>query len=337
MEELHSRGFRIYLRCTSTPETPDGCFVDTVALLIGLAAIGLLGFANQRGGLCTVQAIEDILVRRQFGRLVSLIEASLWVAAGLVLLQAIGWVHVMPPAFEPTAYTLLGGALLGIGAVVNGACAFGTIGRIGQGQWAYLAMPVGFFLGCVAMAQWFVPEEHAAQSMLFLIPAWLIFACVALIAVRLLLHGRAIRRAGPQPLSRHWSPHVATVCVGVAFLVAFVALGSWTYTETIIGFARGSTGNIGVRLLLIAAVFAGSAAGAWTMRSFRPVAPRVRNVARCIAGGFIMGAGAFAIPGGSDGLVLVGMPMLWPYAWLGFATMGVTVYLALRLGVPVPR
>jgi hypothetical protein len=45
MEELHSRGFRIYLRCTSKPET-DGFFVDGVALLIGLDAIGLLGFAN---------------------------------------------------------------------------------------------------------------------------------------------------------------------------------------------------------------------------------------------------------------------------------------------------
>jgi len=29
-----------------------------------------------------------------------------------------------------------------------------------------------------------------------------------------------------------------------------------------------------------------------------------------------MGIGATLIPGGTDGLVLVGMPMLWPYAWL---------------------
>jgi toxin CptA len=311
--------------------------VNAAAFIVGLLAIGLLGFANQRGGLCTVQALEDILERRQFGRLFALIEASLWVAGGLVLLEAFGLVHVMPAGFEPSVHTVLGGVLLGVGAVFNGACAFGTIGRIGRGQWAYLAMPIGFFLGCLAMSQWFVPREHAAKSMLFVLPWWVTIGCVVLIAWRLFVHGFAVRRAAPQPLSRHWSPHVATVCVGLAFLVASVALGTWTYTESLIGFARGMSVNGLAHLALIVAVFTGSGVGAWRMGVFRPLAPRVRDVARCTVGGFLMGAGAFAIPGGSDGLVLVGMPMLWSYAWLGFASMCVTVYVALRLGMRVPR
>jgi toxin CptA len=38
-----------------------------------------------------------------------------------------------------------------------------------------------------------------------------------------------------------------------------------------------------------------------------------------------MGWGTLLIPGGNDGLILIGMPLLWPYAWLAFATMCATI------------
>lgn len=38
-----------------------------------------------------------------------------------------------------------------------------------------------------------------------------------------------------------------------------------------------------------------------------------------------MGWGSLLIPGANDGLILVGMPLLWPYAWLAFFTMCVTI------------
>jgi toxin CptA len=38
-----------------------------------------------------------------------------------------------------------------------------------------------------------------------------------------------------------------------------------------------------------------------------------------------MGWGSLLLPGGNDGLILVGMPLAWPYAWLAFATMCVTI------------
>ena len=34
------------------------------------------------------------------------------------------------------------------------------------------------------------------------------------------------------------------------------------------------------------------------------------------------------IPGGNDGLILVGMPLAWPYAWVAFLTMCVTIGIA---------
>jgi len=42
-----------------------------------------------------------------------------------------------------------------------------------------------------------------------------------------------------------------------------------------------------------------------------------------------MGWGSLLIPGGNDGLILVGMPLLWPYAWVAFAAMCATIAAAL--------
>jgi toxin CptA len=49
------------------------------------------------------------------------------------------------------------------------------------------------------------------------------------------------------------------------------------------------------------------------------------QLAQCLVGGVLMGWGSLLIPGGNDGLVLVGMPVLWSYAWVAFLTMCVTI------------
>ena len=94
-----------------------------------------------------MQSIEQIVQERRVGRLVSMIEASVWVGGGLVLLDAAGLLLRMPVGYRAGISTVIGGVLLGSGAFVNRACAFGTIGRIGAGQWSYLAMPIGFLVG----------------------------------------------------------------------------------------------------------------------------------------------------------------------------------------------
>ena len=38
-----------------------------------------------------------------------------------------------------------------------------------------------------------------------------------------------------------------------------------------------------------------------------------------------MAWGSLLIPGSNDGLILIGMPLLRPYAWLAFGTMCVTI------------
>ncbi len=42
-----------------------------------------------------------------------------------------------------------------------------------------------------------------------------------------------------------------------------------------------------------------------------------------------MGWGTWLIPGANDGLILIGMPLPWPCAWLAFLTICASIGLAL--------
>src|SRR5215813_10713863 len=95
------------------------------AFLVALVAVGVMGFANQRGGTCTVAAFQEVVFEGRFERLIALFEASLWASAGFVLLDAAGLLAVVPVNYATSAATIAGGVLFGLGAVINGNCIFG--------------------------------------------------------------------------------------------------------------------------------------------------------------------------------------------------------------------
>ena len=135
--------------------------LTSVAFLIAAICAGVMGFAIQRGATCTVAAVDEVVSKRRFARLTSMVEASLWVAGGLVVVQIFHLQTTMPSGYPVTYLTVLGGALLGLGAFVNRACVFGAIARLGSGEWSYLVTPIGFYVGCVS-ADWLFsfPEQH---------------------------------------------------------------------------------------------------------------------------------------------------------------------------------
>jgi hypothetical protein len=45
----------------------------------------------------------------------------------------------------------------------------------------------------------------------------------------------------------------------------------------------------------------------------------------------VMGVGAALTPRGEYRVALVGMPLLWPYAWIAFASICVTIYVPIRI------
>jgi hypothetical protein len=299
-----------------------------VFVVVALCA-GAMGFAIQRGATCTVAAVEELVARRGVGRLVALVEASVWVAGGLLIAHRLHWLTHVPVGYALSGWTLAGAALLGLGAFVARACVFGAIARLGSGDWAHAATPVGFYLGCLSVDAVFAPTPAralGASPVVLGAPAVVAWLAAGFFAWRVgapLVAHRGMLRA---LLGRRlWSPHAATIVIGLAFLVMLVLAGAWAYTDVLAELARGMARGVAARAALLLCLLAGAIVGGWTAGRLRFTPVRTSAVVRCLAGGMLMGWGSLLIPGGNDGLILVGMPLLWPYAWVAFATMCVTI------------
>jgi toxin CptA len=301
---------------------------------LALAAVcaALMGFAIQRGGTCLVAAVDEVVSKRRINRLVALGEASLLVAAGMVLAQLLGVLPMAPRAFALSGWTVTGGVIMGLGAYVAGACVFGAIARIGNGEPTYFLVPLGFFLGCVAalrLGMNRLPHVVAAYSPV-LSQAMLFAAPLLFIAGWRLWHTvHAVRRG--QFAEYVWSPHVATGVIGVTFVILLLMVGAWNYTDYLAEAARhmGSRGTD--RGLLLLALFAGALIGGWTAGRIKLARPTLSAIARCLLGGLMLGFGGSLVPGANDGLILLGLPLLYPHAWLAFASMLLTIVAALLL------
>ena len=306
--------------------------VGAAALLLALLCAAIMGLAIQRGGTCTVAAMEELLATGRPTRLMAMIEAALWVGGGLLLAQGLGFVAALPAGFALTGWTLAGAVLLGLGAILNRACVIGSIARLGSGDLAFAAMPVGFYVGCATADRLFMPpapQPLEAASPTWVGPAWLVGAVGLLAIVRLVLSLRS-RRAAEDPA---WSPHAATALIGLAFLGLVLLVGAWSYTELLADLARAMARtagpqNLSVRVGIGAALLAGAIVGGRLTGQLRRQPVAATSVARCFVGGMLMGWGSLLTPGGNDALVLIGMPLLWPYAWTAFAAMCMTVAIA---------
>ena len=315
--------------------------LTSVAFIVSALCAGLMGFAIQRGATCTVAAVDEVVTKRRYKRLISMVEASLWVVVGLLIAQ---WLHLlgkMPAGYAVNYSTLAGGALLGIGAFVNRACVFGAIARLGSGEWSYVITPVGFYVGCLTVGMVFsppAPEKLSYGSPVLQASLWVALLFVGFIAFRI---GRVLFASPPDAVPatlvqrlrigyarRIWSPHVATAVIGITFFFMLLLVGAWAYTDVLAELARGMAGNLAARSALLFALFAGAVAGGLTAGRFRSTRVTAAQVAKCFVGGVLMGWGSLLIPGGNDGLILVGMPLLWPYAWVAFLTMCITIGVA---------
>lgn len=301
----------------------------SAAFLIALGCVALMGFAIQRGATCTVAAVDEALTRRSYRRLAGFGEAALWVAGGLLAARALGLLPALPPGYAVSGWTVLGGVLLGLGAWVNRACVFGAIARLGSGEWAYAATPLGYYLGCLSLPWLFgmpVPHKLDAGSPVLDLPE----LALALFAAFVLWRGVQIWRGGglARWRERIWTPHAATTVIGITFLATLLLVGAWAYTDLLAALARGMAGSVAARVALALALLAGTVWGGWTAGRLRATRVSAVQLLRCLAGGVLMGWGTLLIPGSNDGLILIGMPLLWPYAWIGFASMCVAIGVA---------
>ena len=126
---------------------PEGAPI--LALSVGLA--GLVGFAAAHGGICAVRAVEDLLKGRGGALFLAFLKCAVWVAA---ITLPLAWAMV-PGAHLALSYPLgwpaaAGGFLFGVGAALNGGCAFSTVSHLAAGDlgagFALLGLGFGFAL-----------------------------------------------------------------------------------------------------------------------------------------------------------------------------------------------
>jgi toxin CptA len=308
-----------------------------VEFLLALALVGVMGFAIQRGATCTVAAVDELLHKRRAHRLRSMLEAALWVTGGILIARALHLSAIMPAGASIGWNTLAGAALLGVGAWLNRACVFGAIARFGNGEWAYSFAPVGFFAGALAFQS--LPQASApttaAVSPVLAASSLLAVLFALFVLWRLTMAWRARPKGLPLPVwlgESLWSPGAATVVIGITFvLVLFLMGATWAYTDVLAELARGAGMNALPRLLLLLALLVGAAIGGITAKRFVHTPLSCRGVTRCFLGGALMGLGSLMIPGSNDGLILIGLPLLWPHAWVAFAVMCVSIATAMTV------
>jgi hypothetical protein len=298
-------------------------------LLFGLICAAVMGYAIQRGGTCLVAAIDEVVTKRRASKLIALLEAGLWVTGGLMIAGLASGFAVAAANYAVTAYTILGGALLGLGALINRACVFGSIARLGSGDWAYVLTPIGFYLGCLAASPLVGHPGPSTVSSPLLSAAGLLLAPFALFA---LWRGfGTVRALREKRFAAHiWAPHQATMVIGLAFLAMMLTVGNWAYTEALAELASGMAEDTLAKLILFAGLLGGALLGGWTAGRLKLVKPAPATAARCLIGGMLMGAGSVSIPGSNDGLSLVGLPLLLPYAGAALASMAVAIYLGMQ-------
>ncbi len=292
---------------------------DLFHFVIAFGLAGLLGFAVQRGGTCTVAAIDEIVIHRRGSRFFALLEAAIWVAGGLFIFWSLKVSKQPMIAWDITWLTILGAALLGLGAVINGACVVGTISRIGNFEWMFSFTLLGFWTGSTAFyglnLDVHLPSSQTREAFQ-LIPPWLIVFIMAGMLARLFY------------LRKHlWHFRMATIVIAIAQLLLMLVYGPWAFSDFLIDLAkRNEVVNFMPRLLLFMALLGGAIWGGVTKTSSRPIrGMHLQGVIQKLMGGALMGAGSLMVPGSHDSLVLFYVPLLLPFALVAYTVMILTI------------
>jgi uncharacterized protein len=313
-----------------------------VALTLACGIAAVLGFAAHRASVCAVRAVAEVVSSGTAHMLLSIGKSALWVAAvtsGAILLMPsvsgslIGW--------PLTGAAVLGGFLFGVGAAVNGACAYSTMARLVDGEGGMLVTLVALAFGvlcCVMLADWHwleppIPMRRLASDLTAwpLVPALILASWGIYEAVRLWRLRPVAASFRSLVFARQYRLSSAAMLIGLASAAIFLIYGSASYTMTLQQAIEGLRGVHGFprteRWILFFAVMTGMLLSTVQRGSFhldwRPRRLWLRNV----LGGLLMGFGVALTPGGNDALVLYAIPTLSWHA--------LPAFLAMLLGIAV--
>lgn len=288
----------------------------------------LLGFSLSRVATCTVAATDRLVRDGKADWLGGLIVVMSW--SGLVLfllVQYSGRAHI-PVDIEIGASLFFGAAIMGIGALVNRGCFVGTISYIGTGKFNYLLSFIG-----LGLAMWLagdnmldlydpvspkkrVPIEQSVikQAVVFG------FVSICLLSLWLLVAKRNLAM-------------LALMTIGICAALMFGTRPEWAYAAVLSSFINGQGMSVGTTVeLAVAAMFGGAIFSSWLKDRFHPDFGNWKRAASNFTGGFLMGIGAAAVPGGNDVLLMWTIPGLTLYGLVAYLTMIATIAVAMRIG-----
>jgi len=327
--------------------------------LYGALAL-LIGFAADRAGICTVKAVEEVLTTRRAYFLLSFGKTALWVVGITALITLIFDLdNELSSSYRITLGAFLGGLVFGIGAVLNGGCAFSTLTRLGKGNLGMLVTLSGFALGLLLYLavepEWTVPVrsevrptprpmEWTSVAIAIVVGAWMLWEVVRL------LRSVSEPRWRQRIAAHRYRLSTTAALMGTANGVLYAMLGTWAYTHTFRLALSGpgaasvdASSTVSMSLLwflfaaLVAGVFISAVVGRNFCLSWKPK-PQWLGYA---LGGLLMGIGAAMIPGGNDVLILHSIPGLSPHGLPAFAAVLLGIALALEVfkyfgaGIPV--
>jgi hypothetical protein len=291
-------------------------------LLLSIALCLIAGAAIDTGSICAVRAARDLSVGKPAVAVGSVLAVA---CASLVFYvdNRLGW-QLRPTTWSyPTILTFVGAVVFAWGALVNGACAIGTIGRLARGDIGYIATLAGAGAVAALLPVPRVPNQMPDLPLTTGI-VWLSivggFTLVVMVATR-----------------RHLRAAALAAFAVIGFVGAAIAnvQGDWTWLSLIAEIRSGLPLQYATAACVVAAIL-GAALSAVFRHRFHLVRADPQRMLREAAGGGLMSAGATLIPGGNDALLVTGVPSGSPLAIIGYLVMFSLMVAVFRL-VPLVK
>ena len=315
--------------------------MKSLIYFVSLPLAALLGFAVHRASLCTVSTMAEIFSTRKAFMLAAMLKAVLWVmAVSVPILLFLPGTVTPNRSYAITVVSITGGFLFGVGAAVNGGCAFSTLGHLANGNLWMLTTIFGLCIG-VAGLSIMVPLVEPCQALaplLFKAQKYQIFSVLALLWLFLiweifrLWKSRAKGTSWIQLfLSKYYRLSTAALVLGFSGGGLYALHDAWTYTNALKRQVQSLwlpiEQPVTINLILFIALFSGMLLSAWQRGRISLRWRRIPTWPRHLIGGTLMGSGAVLIPGGNDTLLLKSLP--------GFSPHAIPAFVALLFGIGV--
>ena len=290
-----------------------------------------MGYSVNQAGTCAVVTAHEILHHRRPRQFVGLLAAS--AAAGLISVPLVWFAAgsaMLAGAVDVSGSLLVGAVIFGLGATINDACLLGSLSRLGDGELRLVVLPIGLAGGFFVADGAKLGESRHIQDSILSAPnmtgyiALAAFAGTLVIALALVSRARTVRKPGQWPFG------LSMIVLGATGGALYVTAPSWTYLDLVhrsLPLAMRPGSNVAV--LTVTATIVGAVTAAHRRKRWRPQRVAIAGAAKTIAGGFFMGVGAAAIPGGNDGLILAALPALSIGGAVAYFVMLATIMVAL--------